>query len=130
MLGRLRALIAEDNAEWRDIITDFVGSECDVVGNAERGDEIVPLALQLQPDLVTLDISMPGQSGLKAFPSLRAALPDAILIVISTIDNRLYRDEASRLGADYYVPKRSVISDLIPAIRRGRLSTQRNLRLA
>jgi len=130
MLGRLRVLIADDNAGWRGIITRLLEGECDVVGYAERGDEIVPMAMRLRPDLVTLDVSMPGQSGFKAIPSLRAALPATLLIVISTTDGRLYRDEASHLGADDYVAKRRVASDLIPAIRKRRSSTQHLQRLA
>jgi DNA-binding NarL/FixJ family response regulator len=130
VVRRLQILIADDRPEWRSILTHMLEPECDISGYAERGDEIVPLAMHLQPDVVTLDISMPGQSGSKALPSLRAALAGRGSHCDQHVGQPVYRDEAHRLGADDYVAKRSVMSDLMPAVRAGRVSARRPQRFA
>ena len=61
---RLRFLVAEDNQEWQDIIVHILEVDYDLAGVVERGDQIVDTALKCLPDLITLDIAMPGQSGL------------------------------------------------------------------
>jgi DNA-binding NarL/FixJ family response regulator len=92
----------------------------EVIGYVERGDELVANAILLHPDIVTLDVGMPGQSGLNALPALRTALPTAIVVIISTISTPIYKDEAFRRGANAYVAKARVLSDLLPAIADSR----------
>lgn len=60
---------------------------------------------------------MPGISGLKLLPELRAAMPKAVIVMVSTESSKLYVSEAHRRGADAYVAKRRTGSDLIPAIQ-------------
>ena len=103
--SHLTVLVAEDNAEWRSIITRVLMPDFEVIGYVERGDELVTHATRLHPDIVTLDVAMPGQSGLNALPALRVALPNAIVVVISTIPTAIYKEEAFRRGANAYVAK-------------------------
>jgi two-component system, NarL family, response regulator DesR len=113
---RRTVLIADDNAQWREIIARILQPEYAVVGFAERGDELLARAAALHPDVITLDVSMPGRSGLAVLPELRRALPGAVLIILTTTSNKLYRDEADHRGADGYVLKNRALHELVPAI--------------
>ena len=102
---RLRFLVAEDNLEWQKIITQILEIDCDLAGVVDRGDQIVDVAQKCLPDLITLDIAMPGQSGLQALPRLRLLLPHAIIVVISNTVTPVYLEEAFARGADGYLEK-------------------------
>ena len=102
---RLRFLVAEDNLEWQKIITQILEIDCDLAGVVDRGDQIVDVAQKCLPDLITLDIAMPGQSGLQALPRLRLLLPHAIIVVISNTVTPVYMEEAFARGADGYLEK-------------------------
>lgn len=102
---RLRFLIAEDNLEWQKIITQILEIDYDLAGVVDRGDQIIDVAQKCLPDLITLDIAMPGQSGLQALPGLRLLLPHAIIVVISNTVTPVYMEEAFARGADGYLEK-------------------------
>lgn len=70
--SRLRFLVAEDDEEWQKIIVHILEVDYDLAGVVERGDQIIDTAQRFLPDVITLDVSMPGQSGLQALPRLRA----------------------------------------------------------
>ena len=121
--SHLTVLVADDSTEWRSIISRLLMPDFEVIGYVERGDELVTHATRLHPDIVTLDVAMPGQSGLNALPALRVALPTAIVVVISTISTAIYKEEAFRRGANAYVAKARVVSDLLPAIANNHSKT-------
>lgn len=102
---RLRFLVAEDNQEWQQIIVQILEIDYDLVGVVDRGDQIIDVAQKCLPDLITLDIAMPGQSGLQALPGLRLLLPHAIIVVISNTATPVYMEEAFARGADGYLEK-------------------------
>ena len=102
---RLRFLIAEDNLEWQKIITQILEIDYDLAGVVDRGDQIIDVAQKCLPDLITLDIAMPGQSGLQALPGLRLLLPHVIIVVISNTVTPVYMEEAFARGADGYLEK-------------------------
>ncbi|MBV8708877.1 MAG: response regulator transcription factor [Acidobacteriaceae bacterium] len=118
-MDRLIALIADDHPEWRAIITRILSPIYEVIGFAERGDQILELAIKLRPHVITLDVSMPVLSGLNALPHLRAALPTAVIVVLTTNSSELYREEAYHRGADAYVLKHDALEELLPAIQAG-----------
>ena len=102
---RLRFLVAEDNLEWQKIIIQILEADHDLAGVVDRGDQIIDVAQNCLPDMITLDITMPGQSGLHALPRLRAMLPHAIIVVISNTATPVYMEEAFARGADGYLEK-------------------------
>ena len=114
-----RVLIVDDHPLTRDALaTLLAGNDFDVVGQASDGQEAIDLAGTLRPQLVLLDLSMPGLDGLSALPGLRDAVPDAEVIVLTasgTEDNLL---AASRAGAAGYLLK-SEPPDRIVAFLRG-----------
>jgi len=114
-----RVLIVDDHPLTRDALaTLLAGNDFDVVGQASDGQEAIELAASLRPQLVLLDLSMPGLDGLSALPGLREAVPDAEVIVLTasgTEDNLL---AAIRAGAAGYLLK-SEPPDRIVAFLRG-----------
>jgi DNA-binding NarL/FixJ family response regulator len=123
LLMRPRVLIVDDHPLTRDALaTLLAGNDFDVVGQASDGQEAVELAGQLRPQLVLLDLSMPGVDGLSALPGLRDAVPDAEVIVLTasgTEDNLL---AAIRAGAAGYLLKSEPpdrIVDFLRGVARG-----------
>jgi len=114
----MRVLVAEDNAQWRSIIAGVLNAGH--VDYVERGDRILEAAEKLHPELITLDVSMPGQSGLNVLPRLRTLLPHAIIVIVSATATPLYREEAFARGANGYVEKTRVHSDLLRTIASAR----------
>lgn len=124
-LPRTRLLVADDNAEWCGIIERLLEHDHEVVGAVARGDHIMEAANRLCPNLITLDVSLPGESGLLVLPRLRKACPHAIIIIVSATSTAVYREEAFLRGADGYVEKGRAFSQLATAIAsvRNRISS-------
>lgn len=114
--ARLRVVIIDDNEEWRQILTRLLQPVYDVIGHVERGDEVLAFVSQLHPDIITMDVSLPRLSGLNVLPAVRAALPHAVIVIVSTTATPLYRSEAAVRGADSYVAKNQAYSELLPSI--------------
>lgn len=129
-MPRLRFLVAEDDEEWQNIIVHILEVDYDLAGVVERGDQILDAARKFLPDVITLDVSMPGKSGVMALRGLRAIVPNAIIVVISSTATPIYIEEAFARGADGYLEKgRSVPTNLIETIAsvRDRHSEQQRL---
>ena len=111
-----RVVIAEDEAIIRlDLRETLVSQGYEVVGEAGRGDEAVELVRELQPDLVILDVKMPGLDGLSA-ARLIAAERLAAILVLTAFSQRELVTEARDAGALAYLVKPFQEKDLIPAI--------------
>ena len=116
----IRILIAEDQALVRGAIVALLGLEPDleVVADVARGDEIVPMALEVLPDVALLDIEMPGLDGLSAAAQLRTALPSCRTIVVTTFGRPGYLRRAMEAGASGFLLKDAPAAQLAEAIRR------------
>jgi len=111
-----RVVIAEDEAIIRlDLRETLVAQGYDVVGEAGRGDEAVDLVRDLRPDLVILDVKMPGLDGLSA-ARLIAAERLAAVLVLTAFSQRELVTEARDAGALAYLVKPFQEKDLVPAI--------------
>jgi DNA-binding NarL/FixJ family response regulator len=115
----IRVLIADDHTIVRTGIRHVLESDngFEVVGEAATGTEAVALAASLRPDVVVLDISMPGESGLQVAARLRDGSPDRRIVILSMHDNAEYVLESVRAGADGYLLKDAAATDLRSAIR-------------
>jgi len=113
---RRRVVIAEDEAIIRLDLRELLGEEgYDVVGETGRGDEAVELVRRLRPDLVLLDIKMPGLDGLSAARAIASERLAAVLI-LTAFSQRDLVEQAREAGAMAYLVKPFQKSELVPAI--------------
>jgi DNA-binding NarL/FixJ family response regulator len=119
MTRPIRVLVADDHMIVRTGIRHVLESEAgfEVVGEAATGSEAVSLAARLQPDVVVLDISMPGESGLQVATRLRDGSPEPRILILSMHDNAEYVLESVRAGAHGYLLKDTAATELRSAIR-------------
>lgn len=113
---RRRVLIAEDEALIRLDLSEMLRDEgYDVVGEARDGQEAIELAEQLQPDLIILDVKMPGVDGLRAAEVIgeRRIAP---IVILSAFSQRELVDRALKAGVMGYLTKPFAQADLAPAI--------------
>lgn len=116
----IRVVVADDHAIVREGIRQVLdGTEgISVVGEAANGPDAFEQAQTLVPDVVVLDVSMPGESGLEVAKRLKRALPATRVLMLSVYDNTEFVLEAVRAGADGYLLKDSSPSELRGAIRK------------
>lgn len=119
----IRILLVDDHAVLRAGTHRILDDEPDlcVVGEAADGQEAIALAASDQPDVIVLDISMPGTDGIAAFGELRRAAPAAQLLILTAHDRQAYVRAFRRLGAAGYLLKSAAPGELIAAIRRVHL---------
>jgi DNA-binding NarL/FixJ family response regulator len=113
---RMRILMADDHAASLAQAARLVSESHDVVGTATNGLDLLSEATRLNPDLIVLDISMPGLDGLEAARRLKAAGCRSHIVFLTVHEDADYANEALALGADAYVVKSRVASDLRQAI--------------
>lgn len=115
----IRVLVADDHSVVRQGIRHVLEGteEFTIVAEAEHGDEVAELVAQSRPDVVVLDISMPGLSGLEVTAVLRKRFPECRVLILSMYDNQEYVLEAVRSGAHGYLLKDTAADDLATAIR-------------
>jgi two-component system, NarL family, response regulator NreC len=114
-----RLLIVDDHAVVRAGLRLLLSAEPDfeVVGEAGDTRGAVFEARALQPDVILLDVVMPGESGIEALPRLRAEAPDAKVLVLSMQDDPRYVREAFAQGANGYVLKEAADAEVVAAVR-------------
>ncbi len=115
----VRILLVDDHALMREGIKALLATEpwIDVVGEAADGLAAIREAERLVPDVVVMDIAMPGLGGLEATLELRARVPHARILVLTQYDDREYVHRFLKAGAAGYVLKKAVGSELCAAIR-------------
>jgi len=129
MLTRpISVLAVDDNARFLEILTRFLRTrhpdEVIVLGVASSGVEALTQADALRPQLVLLDLAMPDMPGWEVIPRLRVAHPDMGIVVLTLLDPFGYREMTLKAGADEFVSKSALGTDLLPAIRRASLGNR------
>jgi DNA-binding NarL/FixJ family response regulator len=115
----IRVLLVDDHTLVREgirLCLEAVG-DIQVVGEAEDGRQAVSRARELRPDVVVMDISLPGQSGIDATAEIKRELPGVQVVGLSMYDNEEYVTRLLKAGAAGYVLKRSAATDLVAAVR-------------
>jgi two-component system response regulator DesR len=117
----VRVLLAEDQAMVRGALAALLSLEKDVeiVAEVSRGDEVIPVALDVLPDVALLDIEMPGGDGLTAAGELRERLSSCRVIILTTFGRAGYLRRAMESGAVGFLLKDAPASELATAIRRA-----------
>jgi DNA-binding NarL/FixJ family response regulator len=115
----IRVLIAEDHAVVRKGLAELVGGadDIEVVGAAADGDEAVELATELEPDVVLMDLSMPGMDGIEATRAVVGKLPGTRVVALTAFSDRRRVLEALDAGAIGYLLKDVEPEDLFEAVR-------------
>ena len=114
-----RILLAVDHAVLRAGLRMLLSAEADmeVVGEAGDGNQALEKVTALQPDIVLLDLTMPGLDGLTTLPRLKQAAPEARVLVLTMHEDEAYLRQALGAGAAGYVLKKAADVELLSAIR-------------
>ena len=118
-MAALRILLADDHTVLRSGLRHMLGSHADftVVGEAANGLEAIEQARMLKPDLILLDLSMPGIGGLDALVRIRSELPWVKVLVLTMHDDPGYVRHSLAAGAVGYVLKTAADEELLTALR-------------
>jgi len=118
-MAKLRVVVADDHPIVRDGLRGVINGQPDmeVVGEASDGREIVALAERLRPNLVLLDLTMPGAEGFPAIRLIKDKAPGTRVLVLTMHDDPGLVREVLRAGGSGYLLKKAVDSELVLAIR-------------
>lgn len=118
MKTKLRLLLVDDHQIVRSGLRMLFQAEPDmeIVGEAGSGAEAVVAAAELRPDVVIMDVAMPGMGGIEATRRIKAATPDTAVLALTMHEDEQYFFEMLDAGAAGYIPKRAAPDDLISAI--------------
>jgi DNA-binding NarL/FixJ family response regulator len=119
MDGTKRIVIAEDHTILREGLRALLSSRegCAVVGEASDGREAIRCAETLRPDLLLMDLSMPGMNGLEALREIKSRCPETRVLVLTVHKTDEYVTATLKAGADGYVLKDASAEELLMAIR-------------
>lgn len=123
MTKTIRVMLVEDHPEYRDVVDLALGKVADIeltdkFGTAERAlGHLAAHRHDESPDIILLDLNLPGISGLDAIPPFQAALPDARIIVLTQSDKETDVLQAISLGASGYLLKSSALRQITDGIR-------------
>lgn len=119
MPDKLRIIIAEDHHTVREGLKMIVNAESDmeVIGEAADGHIAIELAMELNPDIILMDISMPNVNGLTAAATLKRRSPDIKIVTLTRHTDEAYLQELFHAGVSGYVLKQSSATQLVGAIR-------------
>src|SRR5215831_6582842 len=117
MVKTARVLVADDHQSLLDRVVSILDCEFSVVGTAKDGPTLVKAEAELTPDVLVIDISMPGMSGLEAASCIRRRGSHAAVICLTAHQEPEIVEAALRSGVLGYVTKTSLAQDLLPAVR-------------
>ena len=114
-----RILIADDHTLVRSGLKLILSAQPDfeLVGEAATGDETIARTRELQPDVLLLDIGMPGMNGVEAARVIRQEFPEVRIVVLTMYDDDAYLQQFLQIGAAGYVMKQAADEELVSAIR-------------
>jgi DNA-binding NarL/FixJ family response regulator len=118
-VAKIRVVIADDHGLMRAGVKALLAAtdDIEVVGEAEDGEEAIREVRRLEPDVVLMDVAMPGLGGLEATLVVRKEKPDVKILVLTQYDDREYVSRFLKAGVSGYVLKKAAASELVAAIR-------------
>jgi DNA-binding NarL/FixJ family response regulator len=113
-------LVVDDHPLTRHGMAQLIGQQPDlaVCGEAGNAEQALDRVRELQPELVLVDVTLPGKPGLELIKDLAATYPKVLVLVVSMHDESLYAERALRAGARGYLMKSAGGEELVKAIRR------------
>ena len=117
-MDKVKILIVDDHAVLRDGLRAMLGvyDEIEIVGEASEGKEAIQKALESAPDVILMDLVMPGMDGLEATRRILKKMPKAKVLFLTQYETKEYLLSAIKAGAAGYIPKRALSSELLTAI--------------
>lgn len=118
-MAKIRLLLVDDHEIVRAGIKMLFQSEQDmeIVGEVGSGTEAIEAVKELEPDVVIMDVAMPGMSGIEATQQIKQASPETVVLALTMYEDEQYFFEMLNAGASGYIPKRAAPDDLVSAIR-------------
>lgn len=115
----LRTLIIDDNPLFLDSLSELLGRfpGVGVAGVARTGEAGLRAALELAPDLVFVDLSMPGMGGMEVAAQLRRQQPQTRVVIVSWHDDAEYRARAATIGVERFVGKSDLFAELLTILK-------------
>lgn len=118
MTSRPRVLVADDHRAMLDSLVGLLSGEFEVVATVSDGLSAVANAALLEPDLLVLDIAMPGLNGIAVAARLKESGSTAKVVFVTNLHDREFVQESLALGEIGFVVKDRIVADLLPAIRK------------
>ena len=116
----IRVVVADDHEMIRrGLGALFADTNISIVGEAATGDEAIEQTRKLKPDVLMLDIRMPGMDGIDTLEKIKSEMPETRVVMMSTYDNPTYVARSSALGASDYVLKGASRAQLLEAVTRA-----------
>jgi len=117
--AKIRVLVAEDNDDLRRVLAALFDAEPDLecVGRVATPEQVLPLAREVQPDVVVLDLLLEGGSSMHVIRELQAAVPGAKVVMYSGYGSDITARESKRRGASAFVVKSGDFDPLLATIR-------------
>ncbi|MFN2292357.1 MAG: response regulator transcription factor [Anaerolineae bacterium] len=118
-MSAVQVLLVDDNPDFVQVAAEFLAADPDIeiTGVATSGERALELADSYHPDLVIMDLAMPGMGGLEATRQLKARPNPPAVIILSLYSDEAYLEQARRAGADEEVSKSDLGVALLPLIR-------------
>ncbi len=115
----IKVMIVDDNPDDRFLLNSRLSTDdrIRIVGEASSARYVIDQAALLQPDVIVLDMRMPGMSGLEALPELKERCPSARIVAVSGINDSTLQ-QSRDAGADLHVVKSSSMSEVLDAVLR------------
>src|SRR5436309_3392863 len=119
--GALHVLVVDDHLMFAEAIKLLLANEdgIEIVGTAGTGEEAVELARETSPEVVLMDIDLPGIDGIEATRQIRAISPQTQVVIVSAFQHASVMARAVEAGAAGFVPKTRTTDDLVDVIRRA-----------
>jgi two-component system, NarL family, response regulator NreC len=118
-MSNIRIVLVDDHDIVRSGLKMLLQAQADIeiVGEAESGEQAIATCQQVQPDVVIMDITLPGMSGLETTRQIKQLYPNIAVLALTIHEGEQYFFEMLNAGASGYVPKRAAPTDLVAAIR-------------
>lgn len=118
-MEKITVLVVDDHTIMREGIRSLLSAydDIEIIGEATDGKAAIEKATELVPDVVLMDIAMPGMDGLEATRNIRAQVPETKVIMLTQYDDKEYTQLSHQIGAAGYVPKRALAKELVSVIR-------------